>query len=931
MTSLFKLSSYKLCLFLLLFGYAVSLSAQGCVKFFGIQQNPFDLQQYKIVAIDSLTGALTALNTVTTSTAGGSVYARGITANPDEQKLYYIQHAIVGSNNFYRIKTISTINGTLGDAIVLPTSGGVPVALHYDCEENKLFLLRATTNAPINITIEYIDLAAGTFAQVLASPIIVNNFAWSNTAYNVATEEFVLASENMIYRINTATGVVSTITAPDPIKSIEINPYNNSIIAQSYDGVAHIYDIAAASFSAVNTDYTTASSANIVSSAYNPFRNRYWEMSQDATTGNYVVNYIDLNTGDIISTYPANDLTEITAGYPCTAVPDFVFEPDCAGEPIQFTDASWGAGDWQWNFGDPASGSNNTANIPSPTHTFATPGTYTVSLTISGCLDVQTRTYDVVIGETPTVNFPDNIFTCASTLNLNAGTTAGAVYLWNNGQTTSAITVNADGTYWVSVNSNGCIVQDTVTVNVGNATTGNVWAETELITCGNEMLLSAAAIEGVEYLWSNGATDTEITVSQADVYSVSVTLPNGCVMVDAVNVTLLDALNISLGSDTTLCNSNNGITIVPQISSGAALINTYAWSNGSNATQINATQSGIYSLTVTGANGNCMATDSIAVTLNELPILALNDTVIICNGDSFLLDASPVNSGDFAYIWSNAATTNQISGAEAGMYMVTVSNNLTTCQTTDTVQVNTVAQPIAYLGNDTTICSGATLLLSATPLPDSNLSYNWTTGANTPQLTIDQSGIYGVTVSNAYCSVSDTLLLTVNDPIAINFGILPTSICSESSESILLDATTPNAQTYTWLPDNGNNPIFAVSSAGVYTVTVTDLAGCSDTASAVFDDECQAVFAMPTAFSPNGDGQNDVFAPIVQFIDSYVFQVFDRWGNQVFSGNNTNPEGWTGNNAQKRAMEIGTYVWVANYTDRNDIIHELKGNVTLIR
>lgn len=785
MTTYFKLpfrALLCLCYLSIALCLSLNLSAQGCIKFYGVQQTPNDLSQYSIVAVDSLTGNLTLLNTVTNTAAGGTIFARGITANPDEQKLYYIQQSVTGNSSFYRIKTISTIDGALGDAIILSASTQIPVAVHYDCDENKLFLLRAApAGAATNINIEYIDLAAGTLVPILSSLITVNNFSWWNTAYDVLHNELVFAAADMIYRVNTATGSVSTITAPAIVKSIEIDPFENQIIVQAYNGTAHIYSTVSNTFSTLNTDYNSASPTNNLTTAYNPFSNRYWEMSFNTTTNSNVVNYIDLNNGNILTTYPANNLVELTAGYPCTAVPDFSFTAACAGAPVQFTDASWGAGEWQWNFGDPSSGDDNTSTQTNPTHTYYTPGTYTVSLTVSGCLEVSSKTAQITVNGAPIAELPDNVLSCANSYTLNAGNAVGATYLWSTGANTPSITVNSDGIYWVEISANSCVVRDTVDVNLGNSNATSIWADAQQNICATQTQLNNNGLEGIAYAWSSGETTNSIDITQSGTYSLSITQADGCILSDEITINLSDPINVSVGNDTTIC------------------------------------------------NGNTLAI--IAITSN--------------------------NNANNNYLWSSGATTQQITAA--------------------------------------------------------------------------QSGTYSITVSNSICTARDSLTLTINPPLTVDFGTLPTNICTVTGETVLLNATIANAQTYTWLPDNGNNPTLNVSAPGTYSVTVTDNTGCTASDTATFGNTCQAVFALPTAFSPNGDNINETFMPTALFVRTYTLKVFDRWGNLVFTSDQGDTSGWRGKNDKDRDMPLGVYIWVATYTDENDVAYDLKGNVTLIR
>ena len=117
-----------------------------------------------------------------------------------------------------------------------------------------------------------------------------------------------------------------------------------------------------------------------------------------------------------------------------------------------------------------------------------------------------------------------------------------------------------------------------------------------------------------------------------------------------------------------------------------------------------------------------------------------------------------------------------------------------------------------------------------------------------------------------------------------------------------------------------------------YTVTVTDAAGCTATSSAIVRLEGECIVKLPNAFSPNGDGNNDVFRLLVSspFTVIEEFAIFDRWGNKIFSTNNAQVS-WNGK-SEGRECPTDVYVYYVRYhcpTDNKSIL--LSGDVTLLR
>ncbi|BAV07125.1 gliding motility-associated C-terminal domain-containing protein [Filimonas lacunae] len=142
---------------------------------------------------------------------------------------------------------------------------------------------------------------------------------------------------------------------------------------------------------------------------------------------------------------------------------------------------------------------------------------------------------------------------------------------------------------------------------------------------------------------------------------------------------------------------------------------------------------------------------------------------------------------------------------------------------------------------------------------------------------------------------------------------------------------------YQWSPSTYlsdafiNNPVVLLTDNILYTVTGTDANGCSNTALAalVIGAECD-VFPVPNAFTPNGDGRNDVFRILSYSTPlTYSKQIFNRFGDKVFSSNNI-AIGWDGN-YKDHLTDEGTYVYIISITDREGKVITKKGTVVLLR
>jgi gliding motility-associated-like protein len=318
----------------------------------------------------------------------------------------------------------------------------------------------------------------------------------------------------------------------------------------------------------------------------------------------------------------------------------------------------------------------------------------------------------------------------------------------------------------------------------------------------------------------------------------------------------------------------------------------------------------------------------------------------ICRGDTIKLR---IVSDGLQYAWTPANQTLNPAVRNPTVFTQTatpyqVRAVIGGCFATATINVNTVSYPLADAGDDTTICFKTSAFLHGST--DGNI-WTWSPGStivNPSSLTTAANPVapltaYILTVRNStsLCPKpsKDTIYVTML-PKIIPFAGRDTVVII--NQPLQLNAT--GGDEYVWSPgtflsDPGiANPIalFSEPTWGLrYRVTVYNSAGCSDTASlkiTVFE-TLPTVF-VPTGFTPNNDGLNDVLRPVavgMKQIDN--FSIFNRWGDLVFS-TTTNGHGWDGRlNGQNQGTN--TYVWQVKAIDYLGKPYFLKGTVTLIR
>ncbi len=447
-----------------------------------------------------------------------------------------------------------------------------------------------------------------------------------------------------------------------------------------------------------------------------------------------------------------------------------------------------------------------------------TAGTYAVTIVDqNGCVLNYSTTITQSTVFTPTITAGGPTTFCqGGSVVLTA--TAGASYLWSNGATTQSITVSASGTFNVTVTTaEGCSGTSSsvpVLVNPNPTPTATAIGPTTFCQGGSVQLTTGSFSS---YLWSTGATTQNITVSTAGSYSVTVTNANGCVGASApVNVTVNPnpTPTITPGGPTTFCQGSSVVLT-------ASASSSYLWSTGATTQSITVTTAGSFTVTVTNANGCSGTSAPVSVAINPLPTptVSANGPTTFCQGGGVLLTSSAANS----YLWSTGQVSQSIFVSASGSYSVTVTD-ANGCQATSApvaVNVNPNPAPTITPNGPTTFCQGGSVLLTASP----STSYLWNTGATTQSITVSNSGIFSVSVTNANgCTgTSSPIQVTVNTPpTATITPIGPTTFCEGGSVQLI--ASTGGS--YSW-SNGATTQSITVSTGGNYAVTVTDASGCS--------------------------------------------------------------------------------------------------------
>ncbi len=464
----------------------------------------------------------------------------------------------------------------------------------------------------------------------------------------------------------------------------------------------------------------------------------------------------------------------------------------CFGGSVTLT----GNIDGVWNTGE-----------TTPSITVTTSGDYFVTNT-DECGVVTSNHIIVTVNPLPNCAITGSGSICAGQSTQLCVAAGFSSYLWSTGATTNCITVNATGNYAVTItNSNGCMSSCSKTVTVNPLPICSITGNGSI--CQGQTTQLCVPAGSASYTWSTGATTNCITVNQTGNYSVTITDANGCMSNCSKSVIVNPIPDCTITGNGTICTGQSTQLCV------AAGFTSYLWSTGATTNCITVNATGNYAVTVTNANG-CMSICSKTVTVTPTPICSIIGNGSICAGQSTQLC---VPAGSASYLWSTGATTNCITVNQAGTYSVTVTEGVgCTSVCSKTVVVNPL--PNCNITGNGSICQGQSTQLC---VPAGSASYTWSTGATTNCITVNQTGNYAVTVTDGNgCMSICSKTVTVN-PLPLCSIMGNGSICQGQSTQLCVPA---GSASYTWSTGATTNCI-TVSNTGNYSVTITDVNGCS--------------------------------------------------------------------------------------------------------
>lgn len=441
--------------------------------------------------------------------------------------------------------------------------------------------------------------------------------------------------------------------------------------------------------------------------------------------------------------------------------------------------------------------------------------------------------------------------------------------------------------------------------------------------CPGQSVSMNAGSNLVSYSWtpSTGLNSSSIhnpTSTPQNSITYTVTESYHCeTRLDTIQIEIFetDKNSFTLGNDTIIC-APDSLTLDLSATNYLA----YLWNDGSTGKLNVISSSQITTVSITDQN-SCTFSDTIVVEVRSAPAFSLGADRTICAEDSVDLSLPyPINFKS----WSNGSTSSLINVKSAGIYWVEVSND-SICFSSDTVIVQKFPRPDLNLGNDTTLCANALLILSA---ESSNAdSYIWSDGSQEPTLTAADSGLIWVNVLVGLCHFTDTIFISPSPVAEINLGN-DTSICK--GDSILIEITNIDGASFLWNTGNTESRI-VVREPLFLSVEATTEIGCKSQGQITISEKyCPGILEMPNVFSPNNDLINDYFKPISSSgIEQGEIIIFNRWGQKIYSASMADKP-WDGT-VNGRECANGIYFWTAFFKDFYGKEYAQSGSLTLLR
>ncbi len=505
----------------------------------------------------------------------------------------------------------------------------------------------------------------------------------------------------------------------------------------------------------------------------------------------------------------------------------------------------------------------------------------------TGCTAQDTVLITIVT--TPVVTISGNINHCVGTSqDLSISGTYGSI-TWSDGTTNfptdqNSFTITQGGTYSVSVTQGTCSGTDNIVINQIVPNTPN--AGTNISQCTNSnVVLNATGTVGYTYLWTTtngnivaGSTLLTPTVSTTGNYLLTATTPEGCIISDDIDVEIMPQPVPNLGNNFQACPNLPFTVNLNNFTDYTSVL----WSDNTSLATLTGTAPATGSITVSVdvAINTCSASDQVTITAYAPPAWDLGAGLTTC-GDAPFTYTSTQNvlwqDGSFGNSYTQ---NNPVIGIETLTAILTYGNN---CIMTDQADVNVLPPFVVDLPNTADFCEGSFVTI------DAGNTVTWSTGEVAQTVNCSTVGTLTATYSDGYCFSQDAMEITMTYLPFIDWGDT-TTYCQ--GKAVILGTTGSHATSFIW-STAATTPEITVTEAGYYSLTASNTCGSAFRDVVLDFETCEAYAFVPNSFTPDMDGKNDAWVPVLYNAKSYEMFIYNRWGDIIFHSTDPN-ENWLG-------------------------------------
>lgn len=368
---------------------------------------------------------------------------------------------------------------------------------------------------------------------------------------------------------------------------------------------------------------------------------------------------------------------------------------------------------------------------------------------------------------------------------------------------------------------------------------------------------------------------------------------------------------VNLSGDSIMCEGDSARLQYKPLAKGKI-----KWNTGDTTSIIYVKTEGWFTAALINATDTIV--DSLEVRLGPRAKVFIGSDTSFCGLFSHQLNAG---SGKKSYNWNSGDTTVSILVNRPGMYSVRVTDTIS-CPNADTILIDQLMRPEVTILYDSSQCKSVYL---KRPPAQNGVEYLWSTGDTGEVIEVFVKGKYGLVAKNKFCSITKNINVDKLSTPEVDLG-QDTGFCHSSQ--IILSCNDGNE--FLWNTGAVTRSV-KIMNKGTYWVTIKRN-GCTASDTIVVTDDCDVLYFIPNAFSPNSDGMNDVFKVGGENIQWVDMDIYNQWGEKIAEESGINPY-WDGTFKGKPCSpDVYVYMITITSMDRGiSIVKQVSGNLTLMR